>query len=41
MLKNIIREISRNTIPIRENRSYKRRMTLRANKNAMNKKRAL
>ena len=41
MLKNIIAEISRNTIPIRENRSYKRRMTLRANKNAMNKKRAL
>jgi hypothetical protein len=41
MLKNIIAEISRNTIPIRENRNYKRKMTLRANKNAMNKKRAL
>lgn len=41
MLKKIMKEISRNIIPIRPERNFVRRMTLRANKNPLNKKRAL
>jgi hypothetical protein len=41
LLKKIMKEISRNIIPIRPGRSNRRRMTLRANKNPLNKKRAL
>lgn len=41
ILKKIMKEISDNTIPIRPGRSFERRMTLRANKNPINKKRAL
>lgn len=41
MLKKIMEEISRNVIPIRPERNFVRRMTLRANKNPLNKKRAL
>ena len=41
LLKIIMEEISRNIIPIRPGRSFVRRMTLRANKHPMNKKKAL
>ena len=41
ILNMIMKEISRNIIPIRPGRSFKRRMTVRANKNPLNKKRAL
>jgi hypothetical protein len=41
LLKKTIKEISNNIIPIRPGRKNRRRMTLRANKNPMNKKRAL
>jgi hypothetical protein len=41
MLKEIMKEISDNIIPIRPGRSYKRRMTVRANKNPLNRKKAL
>ncbi|HEY5589012.1 MAG TPA: IS4 family transposase, partial [Candidatus Paceibacterota bacterium] len=41
ILKKIMKEVSRNMIPIRPGRSFVRRMTLRANKNSMNKKKAL
>jgi len=41
VLKQIMREISRNIIPIRPGRKFERRMTLRANKNCFNKKRTL
>lgn len=41
MLKEITDEIARNTIPIRPNRKYERRMTLRATKNALNTKRGI
>jgi hypothetical protein len=41
LLKKTIKEISNNIIPIRPGRKNHRRMTLRANKNPMNKKRAL
>jgi len=41
ILKQITDEISRNTIPIRPDRKYDRRMTLKANKNALNTKRSL
>lgn len=41
MLKEITDEIVRNTIPIRQNRKYERRMTLRANKNVLNTKRGI
>lgn len=41
MLKKIMKEISSNIIPIRPGRSFVRRMTLRANKNPLNKKKAL
>ncbi|MGV8982673.1 IS4 family transposase [Clostridium sp.] len=41
LLKIIMEEISRNIIPIRPGRSFVRRLTLRANKHQMNKKKAL
>lgn len=41
LLEKIIKRISDNIIPIRPGRSNPRRMRLRANKNSMNKKRAL
>jgi hypothetical protein len=41
VLKKIMKEISRNVIPIRPGRSYIRRMTVRANKNPLNRKRSL
>jgi IS4 transposase len=41
ILNKIMQEISRNIIPIRPNRQYPRRMTLRANKNSPNTKRSL
>lgn len=41
ILNMIMKEISRNIIPIRPGRRFKRRMTVRANKNPLNKKRAL
>lgn len=41
MLKKIMKEISRNVIPIRPNRSFIRRRTDRSNKNALSKKRVL
>jgi hypothetical protein len=41
LLKKIMKQISRNIIPIRSGRSNRRRMTLWANKNPLNKKRAL
>ena len=41
LLKKIMKEITRNIIPIRPGRSFVRRMTLRANKNPLNKKKAL
>ena len=41
MLKKIMEEISQNIIPIRPERNYQRRMTLRANKNPSNRKRSL
>lgn len=41
ILKKIMEEISRNVIPIRPGRSYVRRMTVRANKNPLNRKRSL
>jgi IS4 transposase len=41
ILNKIMGEISRNIIPIRPNRQYPRRMTLRANKNSQNTKRSL
>lgn len=41
ILKKIMKEISRNVIPIRPGRSYVRRMTLRANKNPLNTKKSL
>lgn len=41
MLEKIMKEISRNIIPIRPGRSYVRRMTVRANKNPLNRKKAL
>ena len=41
ILNQITDEIARNTIPIRPNRKCERRMTLRANKNALNTKRCL
>jgi hypothetical protein len=41
ILNKIMAEISRNIIPIRPDRQYPRRMTLRANKNSMNTKRSL
>jgi hypothetical protein len=41
LLKKIMKEISRNVIPIRPGRSYIRRMTVRANKNPLNRKRSL
>ena len=41
ILKKIMEEISRNIIPIRPERKFVRRMTVRANKNPLNKKRAL
>jgi hypothetical protein len=41
MLKRIMKEISDNIIPIRPGRNYERRMTVRANKNPLNKKRSL
>lgn len=41
ILKKIMKEISGNIIPIRPGRSFVRRMTLRANKNSLNKKKAL
>lgn len=40
-LKKIMKEITRNIIPIRPGRSFDRRMTLRTNKNSMNKKKVL
>ena len=41
LLEKTIKRISDNIVPIRPERSNPRRMTLRANKNPMNKKRAL
>lgn len=41
LLKKIMKEISRNIIPIRPGRTLARRMTLRANKHPLNKKKAL
>jgi hypothetical protein len=41
ILKKIMKEISRNIIPIRPGRKFERRMTVRANKYSLNKKRAL
>lgn len=41
MLKKIMKEISRNVIPIRPGRKFTRRMRLRANKNSINNKRSL
>ena len=41
ILNKIMDEISRNIIPIRPGRHFVRRMTVRANKNPLNKKRAL
>jgi len=41
ILKKIMKEVSRNIIPIRPGRSFVRRMTLRANKNPLNKKKSL
>ena len=41
LLKKIMEQISRNIIPIRPGRSFVRRMTLRANKHPLNKKKAL
>lgn len=41
ILKKIMNEISRNIIPIRPNRNYARRMSLRANKNPLNRKKSL
>jgi hypothetical protein len=41
LLKKIMKEISRNIIPIRPGRTFARRMTLRANKHPLNKKKAL
>jgi hypothetical protein len=41
ILKKIMNEISRNIIPIRPGRNYVRRMTVRANKNPLNRKKAL
>jgi len=41
VLKQIMKEISNNIIPIRPGRKFERRMTLRANKNCFNKKRTL
>ena len=41
ILNKIMKEISRNIIPIRPERHFARRMTVRANKNPLNKKRAL
>ena len=41
ILKKILKEISRNIIPIRPGRKFARRMTVRANKYSLNKKRAL
>ncbi|MCY6355003.1 IS4 family transposase [Clostridium sp. ZS2-4] len=41
ILNKIMKEISRNIIPIRSDRQYERRMTVRANKNSMNTKRSL
>ncbi|HEY5589013.1 MAG TPA: IS4 family transposase, partial [Candidatus Paceibacterota bacterium] len=41
ILNKIMKEVSRNIIPIRPGRSFERRMTLRANKNSLNKKKAL
>lgn len=41
MLKKIMEEISKNIIPIRPERNYPRRMTVRANKNPSNRKRSL
>jgi hypothetical protein len=41
ILKKIMKEISHNIIPIRPGRNFIRRMTVRANKNPLNKKKAL
>jgi IS4 transposase len=41
ILKNIMDEISRNIIPVRPGRKFNRRMTLKANKHSLNKKRTL
>ena len=41
VLKQIMKEISSNIIPIRPGRKFERRMTLRSNKNCFNKKRTL
>lgn len=41
MLSNIMKEISRNVIPIRPRRSNQRKIGVRANKHPMNKKRCL
>ena len=41
ILDKIMKEISRNIIPIRPGRSFIRRMTVRANKKPLNKKRSL
>jgi hypothetical protein len=41
ILNKIMKEISRNIIPIRPERKFPRRMTVRANKYSLNKKRAL
>ncbi|MGL5084230.1 MAG: transposase, partial [Clostridium sp.] len=41
ILKQITVEISRNTVPIRPDRKFARRMTLKANKNALNTKRSI
>lgn len=41
ILKKIMKAVSSNIIPIRPGRSFVRRMTLRANKNSLNKKKAL
>lgn len=41
ILKKVMKEIAHNIIPIRPERNFARRMTVRANKNPLNKKRAL
>lgn len=41
ILNKIMKELAHNIIPIRPERSFQRRMTVRANKNSLNKKRAL
>ena len=41
MLKRIMEQILNNIIPIRPGRSFEIRMTVRSNKNSLNKKRTL